>query len=219
EIPPPDRAAIVSAAKPQIAKAMWLLERIDEGKLPRTFVDPAAMDWFRNHGNVQISDLGKRTFAPPGDVAAAMQEYAPAREQIETADVVAGKTLFAEHWASCHRIDGVGFVVGPDISDSRTKTPAALLAAILDPNAGIDASFVTYNVVTFDGEVIAGLLAGQSNDAVTLQLAGGQTRRIDREDIELFRPSDVSLMPSGLHRAISVDQMRDLIGYLKRWRY
>lgn len=219
EIPPPDRAAIVSAVKPQSAKAMWLLERIDEGKLPRTFVDPAAMDWFRNHGNAEISDLGKRTFAPPGDVAAAMQEYAPAREQIETADVVAGKTLFAEHCASCHRIDGVGFVVGPDISDSRTKTPAALLAAILDPNAGIDASFVTYNVVTFDGEVIAGLLAGQSSDAVTLQLAGGQTRRIDREDIELFRPSNVSLMPSGLHRAISVDQMRDLIGYLKRWRY
>ncbi len=218
-IPPTDRAAIVAAAKQKTATAVWLLEKIADEKLPRTFVDPAAMDWFRNHANAQISDLGKRTFAPPGDVAAAMDEYAPILEQVEAADVVAGKALFAEHCASCHRIDGVGFVVGPDISDSRTKTPAALLTAVLDPNAGIDASYVTYNVVTLDGEVIVGLLAGESSDAVTLQLAGGQTRRIDRDEIELFRPSDVSLMPSGLQRVVSVDQMRDLIGYLKRWRY
>ncbi|TWU10792.1 PVC-type heme-binding CxxCH protein [Allorhodopirellula heiligendammensis] len=219
EIPPADRTAIVSAAQQQIVTAMWLLTKIETEELPRTFVDPAAMDWFRNHGNSEISALGKRIFAPAGDVAAAMQEYAPALQQVATADVVSGKALFAEHCASCHRIDGVGHTVGPDISDSRTKTPAALLTAILDPNAGIDASYVTYLVLTVDGETITGLLAGESRDAVTLQLAGGHTRRIDRDDIEIFQPSEISLMPSGLQRVLSVDQMGNLLGYLKRWRY
>lgn len=219
EIPPSDRAAIVSSAQQQTATAVWILDRISQETLPRTFVDPAAMDWFRNHANAEISDLGKQTFAPPGDVAAAMLEYGAALQEIETADVKAGKALFAQHCAGCHQIDGVGHVVGPDISDSRTKTPAALLAAILDPNAGIDASYVTYNVLTLDGEAITGLLAGESSDTVTLQLADAQSRRIDRDEIEIFRPSSVSLMPSGLQRVVSVEQMRDLIGYLKRWRY
>lgn len=219
EIPPSDRAAIIASAQQQTATALWLVEMVAQEKLPRTYVDPAAMDWFRNHADTQISDLGKQTFAPPGDVAAAMVEYAAALEPIETADVVAGKALFAQHCASCHQIDGVGHVVGPDISDSRDKRPDALLAAILDPNAGIDASYVTYSVLTLDGEAITGLLAGESSDTVTLQLADGQTRRIDRDEIEIVRPSNVSLMPSGLQRVVSVEQMRDLIGYLKRWRY
>ncbi|MCO8125101.1 c-type cytochrome [Stieleria sp. TO1_6] len=216
---PSDRAAIVSAVKQQLPLAVWLLTKIDKNELPRTFVDPAAMDWFRNHSDSKLAALGKQTFAPPGDVADALQKYTPALQQIETADVVRGKALFAQHCASCHRIESVGQVVGPDISDSRTKTPESLLAAILDPSAAIDASFVTYIVLTIDGETITGLLAGESSDAITLQLPGGETRRIERDEIEIFRPSDISLMPSGLQRVMDVSQMRDLIGYLKRWRY
>ncbi|TWT64992.1 PVC-type heme-binding CxxCH protein [Allorhodopirellula solitaria] len=219
EISPSDRGAIVSAAKRQTSSALWLLDAMEHDALSRTFVDPASMDWFRNHADDSISTAGKRIFAPAGDVVAAMRQYAPAVDQIESADVEAGQALFVQHCASCHRIDGVGHEIGPDISDSRTKTPDAILAAILDPNAAIDASFVSYHVVTADGEAITGLLAGESSDAVTLQLAGGQSRRIDRDEIEILQTSDVSLMPSGLQRVLDVQQMRDLIGYLKRWRY
>ncbi|GAA5504951.1 PVC-type heme-binding CxxCH protein [Novipirellula caenicola] len=218
-ISPTDRVAIVNAVRGSVENATWLLNAIRDDHLPRTFVDPSSMDWFRKHSNAELSKLGRETFAPAGDVLAVLRQYQPAAQQIESADVVQGRQLFAQHCANCHRIDGVGHVVGPDISDSRTKTPESLLAAILDPSSAIDASYASYSVLTVDGEAVSGLLAGESSEAVTLTLPGGQTRRFERDDIEIFRASNVSLMPEGMHRVMNVDQMRNLIGYLKRWRY
>ncbi|EMI16399.1 Putative heme-binding region domain protein [Rhodopirellula maiorica SM1] len=218
-ISPTDRVAIVTAVRGSVETATWLLNAIGDGKLPRTFVDPSSMDWFRRHSDANLAKLGRETFAPAGDVLKVMREYESAAKQIETADVAAGKALFAQHCANCHRIDDVGHVVGPDISDSRTKTPESLLAAILDPSSAIDASYASFSILTVDGEAVSGLLAGETSDAVTLTLPGGTTRRFEREEIEIFRASTVSLMPEGMQRVMNVDQMRNLISYLKRWRY
>ncbi|TWU17220.1 Cytochrome c [Novipirellula galeiformis] len=218
-ISPTDRVAVVTAVRGSVQTATWLLTEIGQGNLPRTFVDPSSMDWFRRHSDADLAKLGRETFAPAGDVLEVLREYESAAKEIETADVVQGKALFAQHCANCHRIDEVGHVVGPDISDSRTKTPEALLAAILDPSAAIDASYASYSILTVDGEAVSGLLAGESSDSVTLVIPGGHTRRFEREDIEIFRASSVSLMPEGMQRVMNVEQMRNLIGYLKRWRY
>tara|TARA_R110002073_G_scaffold133122_13_gene280242 strand:- start:1340 stop:4327 length:2988 start_codon:yes stop_codon:yes gene_type:complete len=218
-ISPTDRVAVVTAVRSSTQTATWLLNEIGQGNLPRTFVDPSSMDWFRRHSDAKLAKLGREMFAPAGDVLKVMREYEPAAKQIETADVAEGKKLFAQHCANCHRIDDVGYVVGPDISDSRTKTPESLLAAILDPSSAIDASYASYSILTVDGEAVSGLLAGESSDAVTLTLPGGQTRRFERDEIEIFRASSVSLMPEGMQRVMNVDQMRNLISYLKRWRY
>ncbi len=216
---PSDRLAVVAAARGDRVSTLWLLEQIGSGNLARTFVDPSSMDWFRDHSDPKIAELGRQTFAPPGDVMAVLHQYASASANLESADLVHGKALFATHCANCHSIDGVGHRFGPDISDSREKTPESLLAAILDPSAAIDASFAAYQVLTIDGEVINGLLSGESGDAITLVVPGGQTRRIERDDVEIFRSSEKSLMPEGIQRSIDVDQMKDLLGYLKRWRY
>ncbi len=177
---PTDRMAVVEVIRRDVATATWLLHQIGQQALPRNFVDPLSMDAFRNHSDAGLAKLGRETFAPAGDVAEAMARYAGSASNWETADVVRGKLLFTQHCANCHRIDGVGHVVGPDISDSRDKTPASLLAAILDPSSAIDASFVTYQALTLDGEIITGLLADESGDAVTLTIPGGQTRRVAR---------------------------------------
>ncbi len=214
-----DRQAIVDSARRNQTTARWLLKQINEQHLPRSFVDPATMDWYRNHTNSDLAELGRSTFAPPADIANVLAAYSSTTANLETADLTRGKTLFAQHCANCHRIDGVGHAIGPDISDSRSKTPASLLTAILDPSAAIDASFSAYQVLTIDGEIVSGLLLDESSEAVTLNTPGGQSRRISRDEIEVFKALNQSLMPDGLQRAIDVAQMRDLIAYLKRWRY
>jgi putative heme-binding domain-containing protein len=130
-----------------------------------------------------------------------------------------GKKLFTEHCSVCHQIAGTGTNVGPDISDSRTKTPEALLTSILDPNVAIDAAFIQYSVLTVDGRILDGLLVGETAAAVTLQQKGGQRVSIARDDIERLQAPGISLMPEGFEQTISPSQMSDLLSYLKNWRY
>ena len=58
--------------------------------------------------------------------------------------------------------------VGPDLSDTRTKTLDALLVDILDPNAAIDANFINYVVSLNNGKVLSGLLAVETASSITL---------------------------------------------------
>src|SRR5690606_22868767 len=78
------------------------------------------------------------------------------------ADPHAGKNLFRQHCATCHHIGDVGVDVAPDISDSRVKTPEQLLTDILNPNQAIDNNYVSYTVVTADGNVHTGLIAAET---------------------------------------------------------
>jgi len=216
---PEERSVVCRHARSDPATATWLLAAVQDGSLPRSFVDASTANALRAHRDQAIRELANQTFAPPEDRAEVLQKYAVVADRFSTADVAKGRQLFVQHCSNCHRMEDVGHMVGPDISDSRTKTAEALLVAILNPDAAIDASFTRYQILTVDGEVVSGLLHNENSETVTLLEAGNQQRRVARDDIETFRAVDTSLMPSGMEQTLSVDQMSDLIAYLKRWRY
>ncbi|WDQ18615.1 PVC-type heme-binding CxxCH protein [Rhodopirellula sp. P2] len=216
---PEERGVVCRRARSDSDTAKWLLLAVKQEHLPRSFVDATTANALRSHRDKTIRELANQTFAPPEDRAKVLEQYAEVANRFSTADVSTGRKLFAQHCSNCHRMEGVGHAVGPDISDSRTKTAEALLVAVLNPDAAIDASFTRYQILTVDGEVVSGLLHKEDSDSVTLLEAGNQQRRVNRDDIETFRAVDASLMPSGMEQTLSVDQMSDLIGYLKRWRY
>jgi putative membrane-bound dehydrogenase-like protein len=130
-----------------------------------------------------------------------------------------GREVFRKNCATCHRVAGIGVDVGPDIADSRTRTPEALLVDILDPNAAIDGNYVNYTVITRNGKTLTGMIAADTGSSVTLKRAENQTETVLRQDIEEIRSSGVSLMPEGLEQQVSVREMADLIHFLKNWRY
>ncbi|GIW97544.1 MAG: hypothetical protein KatS3mg111_0877 [Pirellulaceae bacterium] len=134
-------------------------------------------------------------------------------------DAVAGQQVFAKNCASCHRIGELGHAVGPDISDSRTQTPAQLLVAILDPNAAIDAAYFRYTVLTDDDRIVEGLLAEETPQTIVLLQQDGQRLLLGREEVVELRSTGVSLMPEGLEAQIDPQQMADLIAFIKGWRY
>lgn len=109
--------------------------------------------------------------------------------------------------------------MGPDISDSRVKQPVQYLSDILDPNRAIDASFFGYTLLTTNGRLLAGIITGETGSSVTFRQADGITTTLLREEIDELRSTGQSLMPVGLERTISPQQMADLICFLKNWRY
>ena len=53
----------------------------------------------------------------------------------------------------------IGVDVGPDIADTRTKTPDALLVDILNPNQAIDSNYINYLITTKSGKSLTGIIA------------------------------------------------------------
>ncbi|MBC8115875.1 MAG: hypothetical protein H7062_15930, partial [Candidatus Saccharimonas sp.] len=51
------------------------------------------------------------------------------------------------------------------------------------------------------------------------RLPEGKEETILRADVEELKSSGLSLMPVGVEKNITVDQMADLIAFLKNWRY
>ncbi len=130
-----------------------------------------------------------------------------------------GKRVYAQHCAACHRMDGVGTQVGPDISDSRVFTPEQLLVSILDPNRSIDNHYFRYRALTADGLIVEGLIVEETAQSVTLKTQQGERVTLDRKELERFQSTGVSMMPEGFENQISEQQMANLIGYIKNWRY
>ena len=133
--------------------------------------------------------------------------------------MAAGKQLFAQHCSTCHRIGSVGVDIGPDISDSRTKTLQQLLVAILDPNAAVDNNFFRFVVLTADEQVLEGYISDESNESITLKNANGKTSVIPRAEILQIKPTGQSLMPEGFESQLDEQAMANLLSFIKGWRY
>ena len=130
-------------------------------------------------------------------------------------DAARGKAVFAKNCAGCHRLDDVGFAVGPDLATVALKPPAYLLMEILDPNRNLDARYIGYNVLTADGRTLSGLLAGETDSSISLLGQDGKQMDLLRSDIERIAATGKSLMPEGLEQQIPPAQMSDLLAYLR----
>ncbi len=216
---PAVRRAILDTLSVRPAAAQQLLEAIEAGQIARAELGASAENRLKQHRDPAVRDRAERTLASavPAERQAVLAEYQAALKLAP--QPLAGKQLFRQHCATCHHIGDVGVDVAPDISDSRTKTPQQLLTDILNPNQAIDNNYVSYTVATADGNVHSGIVAAETAGSITLRQPENKTLTLLRSDIEAIRSSGVSLMPEGFEKHLSHQQMADLIGFVKNWRY
>ena len=129
-------------------------------------------------------------------------------------DVAAGKLVFTQQCAKCHRHGNEGGQVGPDLSGVAALPRDELLIHILDPSRSVEGNFVQYTVATTDGRVIGGLLAAETKTTVELLDAEGKRHVVLREDIDEMTASKKSLMPEGFEKQITPTQLNDLLAFL-----
>ena len=137
-----------------------------------------------------------------------------------------GRTFFfaatAAQCLNCHKVQGKGGDLGPDLSQVGKKyKPAELLESLLKPSLKIDPKFATYQVITIDGKVYSGLLLNKENDPVTLRvLQQGKptTIRIPKDDIDQLSMQRKSLMPDRMLRDLTAQQAADLVAFLSSLR-
>lgn len=133
-------------------------------------------------------------------------------------DVARGEALFRGKatCVNCHLVKGQGKQVGPDLSEIGDKLSAeAMYTSILDPSAGISHNYETYLALLDSGQVVAGVLVTQTDDAVTLRTAEAIDRTIPRDELTDFKKNEKSIMPEGLHQTIETQGLVDIVQYMR----
>lgn len=216
---PSVRREILEAMLRQPARVNVLLDEIESKRMKAGELDPLRTRQLANHKDEKIRERAKKLLADnvPADRQKVLKQYQQAL--LIKGNAKDGREVFKKNCATCHRVAGIGVDVGPDIADTRTKTESALLFDIIVPNAAIDANYVNYVVSTKDGRVLTGLLTAESASSLTLVRPEGQKDVVLRKDIDEIQSTGVSLMPDELEKNINVQQMADLLRFLKDWRY
>jgi putative heme-binding domain-containing protein len=137
-------------------------------------------------------------------------------------DADAGHELFLSQRLGCygcHRAVGRGGTVGPDLSRiGRIRTRAELLESILFPDLIVAPEYRSFRVETRDGRVATGLVVRDDPDAITVRTADLAEARIARADVERMTPATTSLMPEGLEKLLTRQELRDLLEFLSAQR-
>ncbi len=127
-----------------------------------------------------------------------------------------GGEIFARSCLICHAMQGEGARIGPDLSGIATHTRETLLVDILDPSRQVLPDFVSYTLVTADGEVLTGLVIAESAASVTIRRPNAPDATAQRSQIKELKAEGKSLMPDGLEQGLTVQDMADLLSFLRQ---
>ena len=120
--------------------------------------------------------------------------------------------------ATCHRFNGEGGSIGPDLTGSGNRyTLRDLLENIIDPSKVISDQYDSHEITKKDGSVLVGRIVVEENEKVFLMtnpFAPNDHLAINESDIAKKGTRKVSMMPPSLINALNEDELLDLIAYL-----
>ena len=140
------------------------------------------------------------------------------KRAIKSADWENGRSLFHSiACGACHRFNGLGGGVGPDLTSVPNKFDTAyVLESIIDPSKVISDQYGSSVVTLNDGRMVTGLVVPEGEKVLKVYgpdpKAEGQT--VARADVKSIAASPVSQMPPGLINSLSPAELKDLMGYI-----
>ncbi|MFT4541800.1 MAG: putative heme-binding domain-containing protein [Planctomycetota bacterium] len=128
-----------------------------------------------------------------------------------------GRNLFhAASCSTCHRLNGEGGAIGPDLTTVANKFSLAdMLESIIEPSKVISDQYDSHMVLGKDGEVVEGLLVEDGDEVSVYQKDPGSAPVVfQRSDIEAIKSSAVSQMPAALVNGMNTEELQDLLAYM-----
>ena len=132
------------------------------------------------------------------------------------AQVHNGRLAFVKaQCTNCHRFNGQGEALGPDLNSiARRFSTRESLRSILHPSEVISSQYRAKQVLTTDGKIHIGLVTEDNEDLIVMLDSKGDKISIDRDEIDQMEEATVSSMPEGLLDNLTLQEIRDLMGYL-----
>ncbi len=130
-----------------------------------------------------------------------------------------GKAMFsATLCARCHKFNGDGGSIGPDLTGAGNRyTMRDLAENIIDPSKVISDQYGTEEIELKDGSSVVGRMIVEENGKLFLMtspLAPDDLTAVNSADVKGRKPFNVSMMPPGLINTLNKDELLDLISFM-----
>lgn len=200
-----------------LSRSGWikqLLSRIERQEIPPGGIDASRRQALLEHQDAAVRQLAVKAFAGAtnADRKQVVRDY---QNAVAAGDRTRGKAVFAKRCSACHRLEGVGHVVGPDLAAVTNKSPEFLLTSIFDPNQVVDGRYQQYRAIGDDGRSYLGIMAAETAVSITLKEQEGKQHVLLRNELEELVATGKSLMPEGLEKDVSPAEINDLLTYLR----
>ena len=190
------------------------LEAVEAGSVALAEFDPAKVRLLETYTDPVIragyEKLAARVKASPRQEVLAA--YRPALDL--PGDAARGRGHFTRVCSQCHRLEGVGHELGPNLAAFKSRGPEAILINLLDPNREVNPLYVNYIAQLDDGRTVTGMIVDESAANITLKRAENATDTIPRGEIEMLKGTGQSIMPEGLEKQLDRQAVADLLAYL-----
>jgi putative heme-binding domain-containing protein len=148
------------------------------------------------------------------------------RSQLETmlttlpkGDTRRGQAVFHSKKTACFACHALGYLggnIGPDLTRiGGIRSERDLLESILFPSASFVRSYEPVVVLTTSGVTHSGVVRQDLPSDLVLATAADKTVRIPKDEIEKLAPGQVSVMPAGLDKQLTPQELADLLEFLK----
>jgi putative heme-binding domain-containing protein len=209
----------LQAAELLLRREAWVirwLERLKQREVEFSALEPSQLARLNSFPSAAVQALVSELRGEPvsQERRQVFSEYRDAA--LAGGDAAPGKAVFEQHCSTCHALAAGSDALGPNLLQMARRGRESLLFNILVPNGEVDPRYLEYIVLTADGEVVTGAIAGETSTAVTIRTAENKTRTILRVDIDELRNTGKSLMPEGFERNIDQRAMADLLAYLEQ---
>jgi putative heme-binding domain-containing protein len=180
------------------------------GKLPDA-LKPAAASVLATSTDESIRTAAAKVLTMTGTAG-----LPPVAELVKrNGEATKGQIVYMTYCFSCHQVNGLGVDFGPALSEIGSKLAReALYDSILNPSAGISFGFEGWDVKMKDGNNYVGMIASETDTAVSLKVPGGIIVKCAKNDIVSRDKLKVSLMTPNLHTVMSADDLVNLVEYL-----
>jgi uncharacterized protein len=212
---PAVRRAAISILLRRSEWALAMLDAVQENTITRTDIPPEYWSQLRQNPNRRVSGRASRladaNVAISADRADIVNKLLPLAK--EKGDAARGKEVYAASCAICHKFNGEGGNVGPELTGIASRDRTDILLEILDPNRSVEANYRLWNVTTKDGNTYSGRLEAETQTTVEILDVAAQKHVIQRKDIASLEASQLSIMPVGFE-ALPADDLKALVEYL-----
>jgi putative membrane-bound dehydrogenase-like protein len=191
-----------------------LLTEIEKGNIPQTDLLWAQMVELMNYDETKIRAHARRILSLNEDRKAIVQNYLVASDL--KGNIANGKKIFTENCSVCHQIKGLeGTDFGPDLSTLKSRNAHSIITEIINPNNSIADKYGMWDITLKNGKKIMGIITSEDSDTIFLKLVGGTNQSISKAEVKLKVASKTSAMPNGFENTIKVQDMADVVAFIK----
>ena len=162
-------------------------------------------------------------------IAETNKDYEQQRSELEqllarlpAGDIRRGQAIFHSAKTACFTCHAIGYVggrTGPDLTAiGKVRSDRDLLESIVFPSLSLVQTYESVIVITKDGMSRNGLVRSETAHEIVLATGPNQEVRLAPADIEEQQPSKISIMPAGLDKQLTQQELADLVAFLRSRR-